>query len=220
MAKKQKYYVILEGLQPGIYDDWDLCKEKITGFSGAVYKSYTNLDDAKKAWAAVFGEVTEADMFLTGKSNSQPIPEPQVLNLPPEVEHNSIATDAACAGNPGMMEYRGVDLSNGRQIFHYGPVWGTNNIGEFLGIVHALALLEKSGRRGVTVYTDSRTALSWLRRGKCMTTLNRDAQTENLYNVVHRAEQWLQNHPDRGGNIVRKWDTEKWGEIPADFGRK
>ena len=45
------------------------------------------------------------------------------------------AVDAACSGNPGPMEYRGIDLATGAEIFHFGPVHGTNNIGEFLAIV-------------------------------------------------------------------------------------
>ena len=220
MAKKTKYYTILEGLQPGIYDDWDVCKEKIKGFSGAVYKSYKTLDEARKAWAAVFGEPTEADLFLTHNEEMLMPFEVQIPILPPEVNTNAIATDAGCMGNPGIMEYRGVDLQTGQEIFHFGPVWGTNNIGEFLGVVHALALLEKQQRRGVTVYTDSRTAISWVRRRKCASQLPEDEQTANLYNIIHRAEKWLVSHPDLAGNIVRKWETEKWGEIPADFGRK
>ena len=53
------------------------------------------------------------------------------------------AVDAGCSGNPGPMEYRGVDMRTGKQIFHFGPIQGTNNIGEFLAIVHALALMEQ-----------------------------------------------------------------------------
>ena len=130
---------------------------------------------------------------------------------------SAIAVDAACSGNPGPMEYRGVHLPSGKQIFHYGPVQGTNNIGEFLAIVHALALLKQKGAT-MPVYSDSRTAQIWVQKRKCKTTLQRNEQTEPLFAIIARAERWLMNNPDH--SQVLKWDTDNWGEIPADFGRK
>lgn len=140
-----------------------------------------------------------------------------VLPLPMEVSADAWAVDAACSGNPGMMEYRGVDLATGQQVFHYGPVYGTNNIGEFLAIVHALALMKQRGIRK-TLYTDSYNATVWIKKKKCKTTLECTEQTARLYEVIARAEAWLRT------NVVDvpivKWETSKWGEIPADFGRK
>jgi len=141
-----------------------------------------------------------------------------VLQLPMEVEANALAVDAACSGNPGKMEYRGVYLKTGQQVFHYGPVYGTNNIGEFLAIVHALALLKQKGLHDMTIYSDSYNAILWVTKKKCKTTLERTAETETLYGVISRAEAWLRNNTYQ--NKVIKWQTDKWGEIPADFGRK
>ncbi len=140
-----------------------------------------------------------------------------VLPLPPEVEADALAVDAACSGNPGQMEYRGVYLRTGQEVFRFGPTLGTNNIGEFLAIVHALALLWTKAPR-MTIYSDSQTAQIWVRKCQCKTTLKRDASTEQLLNHVERAVQWLRTHAYQ--NKIIKWDTEKWGEIPADFGRK
>lgn len=141
-----------------------------------------------------------------------------VLPLPPEVNANAWAVDAACSGNPGPMEYRCIDLQTGQQVFHYGPVYGTNNIGEFLAIVHALALMEQRGIKGKVIYSDSYNAALWVKKRKCKTTLVRDARTAKLYEVIARAENWLLTHPC--ATPVLKWDTTRWGEIPADFGRK
>lgn len=136
------------------------------------------------------------------------------------------AVDAGCSGNPGPMEYQGVDLATGEKIFHFGPyyadgstVYGTNNIGEFLAIVHALALLDKQGITGKTIYSDSYNAILWVRKRQCKTKLRRDASTEQLYGIIARAESWLRTHPTTANPVV-KWDTAKWGEVPADFGRK
>ena len=140
-----------------------------------------------------------------------------VLPLHREVRADAWAVDAACSGNPGQMEYQCIDLQTGAVVFHFGPIFGTNNIGEFLAIVHALALMEKKGLRK-TIYSDSYTAVVWVSKKKCKTTLERTPATEQLYNIVARAEAWLRAHAVQVPII--KWETAKWGEIPADFGRK
>ncbi|MBR0117502.1 MAG: ribonuclease H [Prevotella sp.] len=140
-----------------------------------------------------------------------------VLPLPMGVSADAWAVDAACSGNPGRMEYRGIDLATGAQVFHFGPIHGTNNIGEFLAIVHALALMEREGIRK-TIYSDSYNAILWVSKKKCKTTLARDEQTARLFDIITRAEFWLRTH-----NVqvpIVKWETSEWGEIPADFGRK
>ena len=137
----------------------------------------------------------------------------------PEIVTDSIAVDAACSGNPGRMEYRGVDVKSGIELFRVGPFeHGTNNVGEFLAIVHALALLQQQGRGNVPIYSDSRVGQLWVRGGKCKTKLTRTAANARLHDVVARAERWLATHTYT--NPILKWQTDKWGEIPADFGRK
>lgn len=128
------------------------------------------------------------------------------------------AVDAACSGNPGPMEYQAIDLATGARVFHFGPVRGTNNIGEFLAIVHALALMDKQGIKDKAIYSDSYNAILWVRNKKCKTKLIRDASTEQLFQIIARAEQWLRVHAVT--TPVRKWETKLWGECPADFGRK
>lgn len=137
---------------------------------------------------------------------------------PAAVNRNSWAVDAACSGNPGPMEYQAIDLQTGAQVFHFGPLHGTNNIGEFLAIVHALALMDKQGIKDKVIYSDSYNAILWVKKKQCKTKLVRTPETEQLYQIITRAEQWLRTH-----NItipVMKWETKAWGEVPADFGRK
>ena len=141
-----------------------------------------------------------------------------VLPLPPEVVATAWAVDAACSGNPGPMEYQAIDLQTGAQVFHFGPVHGTNNIGEFLAIVHALALMEREGISDKIIYSDSYNAILWVGKKKCKTKPEHNPQTEQLFRIIARAEQWLRTHPVRVP--ILKWETAKWGESPADFGRK
>ena len=142
---------------------------------------------------------------------------PKEYHIPECVEQNAIAVDAACSGNPGSMEYRGVYLGNCQQIFHFGPIYGTNNIGEFLAIVHDLAIIKQKGWN-MPVYSDSYNAILWVRNRKCKTKLARTPETEGIYQLIARAEIWLINNPRHAR--VLKWETSQWGEVPADFGRK
>lgn len=210
MGKKLKFYVVWNGLTPGIYHSWDACQAQIKGVKGAVYKSFDSKEEAERAYAS------PAYSYIKKKGDS-PTPTFTLDTLPPSVERYALAVDAACSGNPGPMEYRGVYLGDGKEIFHFGPVHGTNNIGEFLAIVHALAMLDKQGLK-MTIYSDSRTAISWVRKKCCKTRLERTAETEQLFQLIERAEAWLKAH--RVTIPIVKWETEQWGEVPADFGRK
>ena len=209
MSKKKKFYVVWSGLNPGIYPSWDACQAQIKGVKGAVYKSFDSKEEAERAYASPAYEYM--------KKKKAGTPTFTLDTLPPVVERYALAVDAACSGNPGPMEYRGVYLGDGKEIFHFGPVHGTNNIGEFLAIVHALAMLDKQGLK-MTIYSDSRTAISWVRKKCCKTQLERNEETEQLFQLIERAEAWLKAH--RVTIPIVKWETEQWGEVPADFGRK
>lgn len=207
---KQKFYVVWDGAEDGIYTSWEACQEAVSGYSGAKYKSFKTEAEAEEAFELGYEEWSK-------KSPSGEVSEGQRGTAGAAI-NNSIAVDAACSGNPGKMEYRGVYLRTGKEIFHFGPVWGTNNTGEFLAIVHGLALLKQKGLHDMPIYSDSVNAQIWVRKKKCKTTLERNEKTEELYKLIERAEAWLHNNTWR--NQIIKWPTDEWGEIPADFGRK
>ena len=235
---KQKYYVVWNGPSPGVYSSWEACQEAVNGVSGAKYKSFKTQEEAEDAFEmgeeayescseeaketskpSISRDSRESSNSNESNNSSKPIrPAFNPQTLPAEVIRGAIAVDAACSGNPGAMEYRGVYLADGKEIFHYGPVHGTNNIGEFLAIVHGLALLKQKGLDNMPIYSDSVNAQLWVRKHHCKTTLVRNDQTQNLYQMIERAESWLRNNTYR--NPIIKWQTDKWGEIPADFGRK
>ena len=87
-----------------------------------------------------------------------------------------------------------------------------------LGLVHAIAFLDKRGKHEMPVYSDSETALAWLRAGRCRTKQPRSVRNAPVFDLIARAEKWLAEHEFT--NPVLKWQTDKWGEIPADYGRK
>ena len=224
---KQKFYVVWDGAEDGVYTTWEACKEAVEGFSGAKYQSFKTEEEAEEAFEMGYEAFQEKMKDLKvlkdvkdlkdGEKDTQQTASTSPKLLPAAI-NEAIAVDAACSGNPGKMEYRGVYLRTGKEIFHYGPVWGTNNIGEFLAIVHGLALLKQKGLNTMPIYSDSVNAQLWVKRKKCKTTLERNEKSEELHQLIERAENWLKNNTYQ--NPIIKWPTEEWGEIPADFGRK
>ncbi len=200
--------MVWTGVKPGVYDNWEDCKANILGFEGAQYKSFPDKNSADAAFR-------DNPWQHIGKKAKDKTSQP----LPKGIIKNSLSVDASSLGNPGIMEYRGVRTGSGDEIFRMGPYRdGNNNIGEFLAIVHGLALLKKQGLHQMPIYSDSKTAMSWVRNKKVNSNLVRTPRNAIIFELVERALSWLNTNTYR--NPILKWDTPVWGEIPADFGRK
>lgn len=207
MAKK-KYYVVWKGREPGIFTSWAECEAQVKGFTGAEYKAFDSLGEAEAAYKSQY-EAYKGKPSSIGKWKTASI----------KPVFSSICVDAASSGSSGVMEYRGVFLESGEEFFRIGPFpGGTNNVGEFLAIVHALTWLDKH-EKYMTVYSDSQTAISWVFNGKCKTMLKHTSENAQIFMLIRSAENWLAENAIRD-DAVQKWRTDIWGEIPADFGRK
>lgn len=202
---KKKWYVVWKGVNPGVYTTWDDCKKQIDGFDQAQYKSFDSCEEAQKAYAS------NPWLYIGKEKKGLPKASSSILT-------HSLSVDASCSGNPGKMEYRGVYTETGEVIFHQGPFeYGTNNIGEFLALVHGLALLKKQNST-IPIYSDSVNAISWVKKKQCKTKLEPDERNKPLFDLIDRAEKWLKENTYT--TPILKWETKEWGEIPADFGRK
>lgn len=205
---KEKFYVVWQGVRPGVYASWNECRAQVSGYENARYKSFDTREEAEEA----LGNHPWQYMGAGGKKIRKSSRSTE------KFLKKSICVDAACSGNPGKMEYRGVFTDDRVELFHVGPMEeGTNNIGEFLAIVHALALL-KQKNSSIPIYSDSMNAIKWVMRKKCNTRLEKTAANRPIFDLIARAEKWLSENMYE--NPVIKWETDNWGEIPADFGRK
>lgn len=216
---KQKYYVVWVGNQPGIYTSWNECQQQVNQYNGAKFKAFASKAEAEEAyakgWKSFWGKSSQSNPVANAKSKKSRV---SAQEEPGEIDYDSISVDVGTRGNPGPVEYKGVDTQTGDVIFSCGPIPnGTNNLGEFLAIVHALAYLKKIGSTK-TVYSDSVNAMKWVKQKKAVSTLPRNASTKEIWDLVDRAEQWLRNNTYE--NKVLKWQTKSWGEIKADYGRK
>lgn len=246
---KQKFYVVWEGRQPGVYTTWEDCQEQIDGYPGAKFRSFPSQEEAVEAFRSQ--EDAETELLLThiavknaesGHHPAAPQPvapthvpavtpvAPQIQAPPrpvskvdysriPEINLNAIAVDGACSGNPGLMEYRGVSVATGEELFHVGPLAdGTNNVAEYLAIIHGLAYLFQRNDSTTAIYTDSATAVAWVRNRGCRTQLKPTEANAKIFNLIARANVWIRTH--QTANPILRWNTSIWGEIPADFARK
>lgn len=212
--KKKKFYVVWEGIETGIFTSWADCKANIHGYPQAKYKSFLTLETAEKAYSESYWDY--AGKQVEEKFVSEMSKEELLLIGQPVL--NSISVDAACSGNPGRLEYQGVDTETGEIILKMGPFEeGTVNIGEFLALVHGLAELKKRNDTR-PLYSDSHVAISWVKKKWTNTSLERNQKNEKLFVLFERALNWLKNNDYP--NKILKWETKAWGEIPADFGRK
>lgn len=203
---KQKYYVVWKGRRTGVFTNWTECSAQVSGYAGAEYKSFESLAAAesayKGAYAAVKGKPASAGQW-------------KMTLTKPEVP--SISVDAACAGVPGPVEWRGVETATGKQLFRSSLYPdGTNNVGEFLAIVQGLVWLTEN-QPDWPLYSDSENAILWVKAKKCRTKMERTARNAPLFAQIAQAEETLKVSKTFR---VLKWDTEMWGENPADFGRK
>lgn len=207
---KNHFYVVWLGHTPGIYTSWDKCRKQTEGFAGAKYKGFATEAEAEEALGAGY------EVYYNNVPRIHYNAE--LRQLVGEPLREAICVDAACSGNPGALEYRGVNMLTGKEIFHRGPFpQGTTNIGEFLAIVTGLAWL-KQNSCDFPIYSDSRNGIKWVKQKRINTKLEHNEFTAPLFEIVEKALQWL--HANGISNQLLKWETEAWGEIPADFGRK
>lgn len=211
MAKK-KFYVVWEGRNPGVYDTWEDCSRQISGFTGAVYKSFPAKEQAEDAYRSASADFIGKDVKV---KETLSVAEIKAIGTP---VWDSISVDGAWNTATGDAEYQGVHTKTKQQIFRMGPFRdGTNNIVEFLGIVHALAYC-KQNNITLPIYSDSRNAIKWVKDKEARTKQERTERNKKIFELVDRAVSWLKNNKYQ--NKVLKWETKAWGENPADFGRK
>jgi ribonuclease HI len=210
MAKK-KFYVVWKGRRTGVFETWEECNVQIFEFPKAIYKSFKTRQLAEQAFNSPSKEFIGKDIFETELT-------PDQLKLIGDPIEDSIAVDGAWNTTTGEVEYQGVHTKTGKVFFKMGPFEdGTNNIVEFLAIVHALAY-SKQNKLTLPIYSDSRNAIGWVRDKEARTDHERSDKNKKLFELIDRAIKWLNDNEYK--TQVLKWETRAWGENPADFGRK
>ncbi|MCL2131427.1 MAG: ribonuclease H family protein [Lentimicrobiaceae bacterium] len=206
---KKKYYVVWKGYAAGVFDTWEECKKQVNGFPSPEYKAFPSLEAATAAFEQGSSQFLEKrkhpiHIIMDGLYGTPIVP--------------SISVDGACSSSTKIAEYQGVNTESGAVLFKVGPfIDATNNVMEFLALVHALALC-KQKKLEVPIYSDSLNAIKWVKTKKARTNLTPTARNAKVFDMIKRAEKWLEKNTY--STKILKWETKAWGENPADFGRK
>lgn len=142
-----KYYAVAKGVVPGIYTDWPITQKMVSGFSGAVFKSFTTRLEA------------EEYMRLYSDVYMQPTQTP--VQVQAQVQQTIAYTDGSMNG--GRCGFGVVIIADtGDKFEAYGHVpeylGATNNVGELYAIYVALSLIQGD----VLIYSDSKYAIGVL----------------------------------------------------------
>lgn len=208
---KKGFYVVWKGRKPGIYKTWEDCSEQVFKFEDGKYKKFDTYEDA------VFAFHHPEQFLIAQKSfkNTQSSYQKNIIATPSE----GICVDGAYSSATKIGEYQGIDLKNNQQVFHRGDFEeSSNNLMEFLAIVHALAFCKQNNLPTLPIYSDSRTAIQWVKNKRTASTIPRSENNKRTFHFIDKAIIWLQQNDF--SNPILKWETEQWGENPADFGRK
>ena len=166
MAKK--FYVVWQGRTPGIYRDWNSCKQQIDKFAGAKYKSFLSLQEAEAAFktgrSSATGGGEKKSKSTSRKSTANGVKTytaAEIAHMPINVK---MYTDGGCDPNPGkagsgMAVYRNEALES---LWYgcYNPA-GTNNTAELNALNQAfiLAKTESESGQSVAIFCDSKYAI-------------------------------------------------------------
>lgn len=223
------YYGVWQGRNIGIYSNWDECKAQVDGYKGAKYKKLKAINE-QEAKIEFFAEMKNVQSNENNKTTTiSNIPNislssetTKVKSWPKDYpEKDYLTVDGAAEGQKNC-EYQAVFLKSKKVAFKSKLYQGgTNNIAEFLGLVEAIKYIKENNIEPV-VYTDSVTAMAWIRNGVANTTARETGKiTDELEKLLQQAEGFLKSNNILVSKVeIRKWNTKDWGEIPADYGRK
>jgi len=192
MRKKKLLYAVRKGFEPGVYRSWAECQRQVSGFSGAVYKSFKTLEEARTFVSSTTTNLRcrekvkpfDPKMFITTTTTKTR------TNTTESFDSLDIYTDGSCRGNRNVKEKQikagwgivvlGKTKSNHHSVFRelWGPVsvnklspyfmgaeHGSNNTGELQAIGEALLWLRdhEMSKRDVTIFSDSMYAMKTIK---------------------------------------------------------
>ena len=154
MAVK-KFYAVKKGLTPGIYTNWPDCQAQINGYSGAVYKGFATLEEAKEFMggkAEIFGEAEQMTLpFLNTEKDTEAV----------------AYVDGSYDVTTGSFSYGMVMFHDGKEE-HFSKKYENNDLasmrnvaGEIEGARAAMQYCLDKGIKSLTVYHDYIGIAAW-----------------------------------------------------------
>ena len=159
MAKK--YYAVKSGRKTGIFGTWDECKAQVSGYSGAIYKSFKTKE--------------EAEAFIGGAEASSEVPIKKGKEKAVEAgEKEELKHEGAVAYVDGSYNIRTKEFSYGMIVLIDGKEYkyaGKDNdselasmrnvAGEIKGAEAAMRFAVAKGLESITIYHDYEGIARW-----------------------------------------------------------
>jgi ribonuclease HI len=146
MAKK-KYYAVRVGVKPGIYETWAECQRMTKGYSGAIFKSFESLGEAKE-FLEVLGRADDTEGSYDTNKPGRDVSVPYAF------------VDGSFNASTGVYGYGGFVMENGNKHIVSGSgddkeMSAMRNVaGEVLGATAATELAIKLGLESLVIYYD------------------------------------------------------------------
>uniref|UniRef100_A0A6C0EL83 Ribonuclease H n=1 Tax=viral metagenome TaxID=1070528 RepID=A0A6C0EL83_9ZZZZ len=144
-------YSVYKGYKPGIYNSWDECKKQINGYSGAKFKKFDNILDAKEFLKHGETNVSHIDKYIKNEQGENP----------PSNNGICVYTDGGCYGNGNIISYGGYGIyfgdNDSRNVSKLIKGSCTNNICELNAILEVLDILKSEMDKNIEIhiYSDS-----------------------------------------------------------------
>ena len=145
-----KYYAVKKGYKTGIFTSWPECLKNVSGYSGAIYKSFSSKKDA------------ENFMNESILSKSCPIFKKEIFSNNGNSNTKNVFTDGSCKKKVGgyAVVYNGEELEIISGYVPYKPC--TNNIAELFAIKRAI----ENYKSDIVINTDSEYSINVLTGNK------------------------------------------------------
>lgn len=150
MAKK--IYCVKVGKKTGMFDTWDECKKQVQGFSGAVYKSFTNMQDAKNYMNINLGD----NKIEETKTNAETNANKAVAYVDGSYKHET--REFSCGA---VLFYGGEELHFSEKYDEPSLAEMRNVAGEIMGSMTVINYCEEENIPEIDIYYDYEGIAKW-----------------------------------------------------------
>lgn len=192
MSKKTKFYAIKKGHKIGIFYSWEECKVNIDGFSGAVYKSFTNEEEAKK----YLEDTTVSDLDLNE-------------NYFDVIAYTDGSYDKANSifFNAGAVIIKDEDILHKISKRYKEPKWSeSNNVaGEVAAVMEVVLFAINNNFKKILIYSDYEGIQQWASNNwNANKNVSKDfkAFLDYYKNDISISFKWIKGHSDNKYNDI------------------
>ena len=169
----EKYYAVREGRNIGVFGTWDECKAQVDGYSGAVYKSFKTLGEAKAFIGITIQDNVDVNSY-NERNDLKKVEHTKELSERCGEIYCNLKADEAIAYVDGSFNIATNEFSYGAVIFYDGKEVHLNEkfddeelasmrnvAGEIYGSMAAMQYAVDNGVKKIKIYHDYEGIAKW-----------------------------------------------------------